>query len=76
MRPKFAAVSGGAAFQTAPPDIKVGARITKTEYQYTLEDADLAELNGWAPKVLARLQSLPMLRDVATDQQAAARHSP
>jgi hydrophobe/amphiphile efflux-1 (HAE1) family protein len=71
MRPKFAAVSGGAAFLTAPPDIKVGARITKTEYQYTLEDADLAELNGWAPKVLARLQSLPMLRDVATDQQSS-----
>jgi hydrophobe/amphiphile efflux-1 (HAE1) family protein len=70
MRPKFTAVTGGAAFLTAPPDIKVGGRITKTEFQYTLEDADLSELDLWAPKVLAKLQSLPMLRDVATDQQS------
>ena len=71
VRPKFDAVAGGAAFLTAPPDIKVGARISKTEFQYTLEDADLTELNSWAPKVLAKLQSLPMLRDVATDQQSS-----
>jgi hydrophobe/amphiphile efflux-1 (HAE1) family protein len=70
MRPKFAAVTGGAAFLSAPPDIKVGGRITKTEFQYTLQDADLRELDDWAPKVLAKLQSLPMLRDVATDQQS------
>ncbi len=70
MRPKLAAVMGGSAFLAAPPDIKVGGRITKTEFQYTLQDANLTELDTWAPKVLAKLRALPMLRDVATDQQS------
>ena len=47
------------------------ARLSRTQYQYTLQDADLGELYDWAPKVLAKLRSLPMLRDVATDQQIA-----
>ena len=45
------------------------ARLAKTEYQYTLQDANLAELYRWAPKILGKLQSLPMLRDVTSDQQ-------
>jgi hydrophobe/amphiphile efflux-1 (HAE1) family protein len=69
LRPKFAAVSGGAAFLQAAQDIRVGGRLTKTEFQYTLQDADFDELFSWGPKVLARLQTLPMLRDVTTDQQ-------
>ncbi|MDR3529881.1 MAG: multidrug efflux RND transporter permease subunit [Rhodopila sp.] len=69
VRPKFAAVSGGAAFLQAAQDIRVGGRLTKTEFQYTLQDADLAELFSWSPKVLQKLQSLPMLRDVTSDQQ-------
>lgn len=69
LRPKFAAVSGGAAFLQAAQDIRVGGRLTKTEFQYTLQDADFNELFSWAPKVLAKLQSLPMLRDVTSDQQ-------
>ena len=68
-RPKFAAVMGGKAFLQAVPDIKLGGRLSKTEFQYTLQDADLDELFSWAPKVLAKLETLPMLRDVATDQQ-------
>jgi multidrug efflux pump subunit AcrB len=51
------------------PDVRVGAKISKTEYQYTLQDADLDELFAWAPKILVKLQGLPMLRDVTTDQQ-------
>ncbi|WP_428538274.1 multidrug efflux RND transporter permease subunit [Rhodopila sp.] len=69
LRPKFAAVSGGAAFLQAAQDIRVGGRLTKTEFQYTLQDADFDELFNWSPKVLAKLQSLPMLRDVTSDQQ-------
>jgi hydrophobe/amphiphile efflux-1 (HAE1) family protein len=69
LRPKFAAVSGGAAFLQAAQDIRVGGRLTKTEFQYTLQDADFDELFSWGPKVLAKLQSLPMLRDVTSDQQ-------
>ncbi|WP_428487592.1 multidrug efflux RND transporter permease subunit [Rhodopila sp.] len=68
-RPKFNAVMGGRAFLQAIPDIKLGGRISKTEYQYTLQDASLNELFEWAPKVLGKLQTLPMLRDVTSDQQ-------
>ena len=45
--------------------------VARPQYQYTLQDADLDELNHWAPKVLDKLQALPMLRDVTTDQQIA-----
>jgi hydrophobe/amphiphile efflux-1 (HAE1) family protein len=69
LRPKFNAVSGGAAFLQAAQDIRVGGRLTKTEFQYTLQDADFDELFKWAPKVLAKLQTLPMLRDATSDQQ-------
>ena len=69
LRPKFAAVAGGAAFLQAAQDIRVGGRLTKTEFQYTLQDADFDELFQWSPKVLAKLQTLPMLRDVTSDQQ-------
>jgi hydrophobe/amphiphile efflux-1 (HAE1) family protein len=69
LRPKFNAVAGGAAFLQAAQDIRVGGRLTKTEFQYTLQDADFDELFAWSPKVLAKLQTLPMLRDVTSDQQ-------
>ena len=49
----------------------VGARAALTQFQYTLQDANYDELNVWAPKILAKLQSLPELRDVGTDQQAS-----
>ena len=71
IRPKLQKVMGGALYLNAAQDIRVGGRITKTEFQYTLQDADLSELYQWAPKILDKLKSLPMLRDVATDQQVA-----
>ena len=45
--------------------------LLRTQFQYTLQDANLDELNAWAPKILDKLQALPELRDVATDQQNA-----
>jgi hydrophobe/amphiphile efflux-1 (HAE1) family protein len=69
LRPKIAKVQGGNLFLQPIPDVRVGARLAKTEYQYTLQDADLAELYEWGPKILGKLQSLPMLRDVTSDQQ-------
>jgi hydrophobe/amphiphile efflux-1 (HAE1) family protein len=71
VRPKLQKVQGGALFLQAAQDIRVGGRLSKTEFQYTLQDADLKELYQWSPKILEKLQSLPMLRDVATDQQVA-----
>ncbi len=69
IRPKLQEVEGGQLFMQASQDIRVGGRLSKTEYQYTLQDADLNQLFEWAPRVLDRLRKLPMLRDVATDQQ-------
>jgi hydrophobe/amphiphile efflux-1 (HAE1) family protein len=69
LRPKLAKVVGGKMFMQAAQDVRVGARLSKTEYQYTLEDPNLDELYQWAPKVLEQLKGLPELRDVTTDQQ-------
>src|SRR3974390_2022386 len=48
---------------------RLGGRPTRTQFELTLQDANLDELNEWAPKILARMKELPQLRDVATDQQ-------
>jgi HAE1 family hydrophobic/amphiphilic exporter-1 len=69
LRPKLAQVKGAALFLQAAQDLSVGGRPTRTQYQYTLQDPDLGELNNWAPKLLEEMKKLPMLRDVATDQQ-------
>ena len=69
LRRQFAKVNGATAFLQANQDLNVGGRQTRTQYQYTLTDSDLGELNSWAPRLLARFQELPQLRDVASDQQ-------
>jgi hydrophobe/amphiphile efflux-1 (HAE1) family protein len=69
LQPKLDKLEGVKLFLQARQDIQVGGRLTKTLYQYTLQDADGAELYRLAPKVLAKLQQVPQLRDVATDQQ-------
>uniref|UniRef100_E6VML3 Acriflavin resistance protein n=1 Tax=Rhodopseudomonas palustris (strain DX-1) TaxID=652103 RepID=E6VML3_RHOPX len=69
LRPKLEKVEGARLFMQAAQDVRLGGRPTRTQFEYTLQDANLAELNEWAPKVLAKMQGLPQLRDVATDQQ-------
>jgi hydrophobe/amphiphile efflux-1 (HAE1) family protein len=69
LRPQLAKVQGAALFLQVAQDINVGGRPARTQYQYTLQDANLDELDQWAPKLLAKLKTLPELRDVATDQQ-------
>ena len=71
LRSKLAEVKGLRTYLQAAQDVTVGARFAKTQFQYTLQDANLDQLNAWAPKVLDKLKSLPELRDVATDQQDA-----
>src|SRR3984885_3070762 len=71
LRPQLAQVPGATLFLQASQDINVGGRTSRTQYQYTLQDSDLDELNAWAPRLLARMQKLPELRDVATDQQTS-----
>jgi hydrophobic/amphiphilic exporter-1 (mainly G- bacteria), HAE1 family len=72
LRGEVAHVPGATLFLQAAQDLNVGGRLARTQYQYTLQDADLDELNDWAPRLLAQLQKLPMLRDVASDQQASS----
>jgi HAE1 family hydrophobic/amphiphilic exporter-1 len=69
LRPKLAKVEGANLYMQAAQDVRLGGRPTRTQFEFTLQDANLAELNEWAPKILAKMQTLPELRDVATDQQ-------
>jgi hydrophobe/amphiphile efflux-1 (HAE1) family protein len=64
-------VPGIALHLQAVQDLRMGGRFTRTQYQYTLQDADLDELNRWAPRVLDALRKVTELRDVASDQQTA-----
>ena len=70
LRPKLARVEGGQLFLQAGQDIRVGGRASKTQYQYTLQDADIGEMYDWAPRVVAAMKKLSELRDVTTDQQS------
>jgi multidrug efflux pump subunit AcrB len=72
LRPQLERVQGVRLFLQANQDLNVGGRIGRTQYQYTLQDPNLAELNEWAPKILAKLRTLPQLQDVASDQQTQA----
>ena len=72
LRPKVAKVQGVALFMQTPQDLNLGGRISRTQYQYTLQDASLEELNTWAPRMLDKLRSLPELQDAASDQQTSA----
>ncbi len=69
LRTQLAKIPGLRVYLQAAQDVTVGARAARTQFQYTLQDANLDELNAWAPKILDRLRALPELRDVATDQQ-------
>jgi HAE1 family hydrophobic/amphiphilic exporter-1 len=69
LRPKLAEVEGARLYMQASQDVRLGGRATRTQFEFTLQDANLTELNNWAPKILAGMKELPELRDVATDQQ-------
>jgi hydrophobe/amphiphile efflux-1 (HAE1) family protein len=69
LRPQLAKLDGVQLFLQSVQDIRMGGRMSRTQYQYTMTSADLATLNTWAPKVLERLKKLPQLKDVASDQQ-------
>jgi hydrophobe/amphiphile efflux-1 (HAE1) family protein len=74
LRKKVAAVQGAKFFMQVPQNITVGGRLSRTQYQYTLTDTDLNELNHWAPILQTEMKKLPELQDVASDQQIAAAH--
>jgi multidrug efflux pump len=69
----LAQVAGVHLYMQPVQDITVDDRVSRTQYQYTLEDPDIEELNAWTDKFVTELKKLPELEDVATDQQTGAR---
>ena len=69
LRTALADVAGITLYLQPVQDLTVEDRVSRTQFQYGLEDADEKELRTWAPRLLARLREQPMLRDVASDQQ-------
>jgi multidrug efflux pump subunit AcrB len=59
LRPKLAGVEGANTYLQAAQDISVGGRLSRTMYQYTLQDPNLDELNSWAPRVLQKPKNAP-----------------
>jgi hydrophobe/amphiphile efflux-1 (HAE1) family protein len=66
---KLQSVGGIRLFMQPAQDVRVGGRLSRTLYQYTLQDANSDELNQWAPKILAKARALPQLSDVTSDQE-------
>ncbi|AWV24561.1 Acriflavin resistance plasma membrane protein [Roseomonas mucosa] len=69
LQPRLNAVPGGIAYPVAVQDIQIGARLSTTQYQYTMTDSDAQRLGLWAPRVVDRFRRIPGLRDVASDQR-------
>ena len=69
LQPELAAIPGITLFMQPVQDLSVEDRVSRTQFQYTLEDASADELNTIAPQMLERLKQLPELRDIASDQQ-------
>jgi multidrug efflux pump len=68
LQPELAKVSGITLYLQPVQDLTVEDRVSRTQYQYSLEDVNPKELAFWVPKFVAKLKTLPELRDVATDQ--------
>ena len=69
IQPQLTQVEGITLFMQPVQDLTVEDRVSRTQYQYSIEDADGNELGQWAPRLVEKLKSLSQLRDVATDQQ-------
>ena len=72
LQPEVAQVEGIALYMQPVQDITVEDRVSRTQYQYSIEDADAQELSQWAPRIEAKLKEQPQLRDIASDQQDQA----
>ncbi len=70
LQPQFAALDGMTIYLQPVQDLTVDSRVSRTQYQYTIEDPDPDELASWTPKLVDKMRQLPELRDVASDAQA------
>ena len=71
LKPRLDEVDGMEVFLQSVQDLQIDSRVSRTQYQYTLEDADPAELATWAPKLVAELRRVHVLKDVASDQETS-----
>ncbi len=69
LRAATAGVQGISVFMQAAQDVQIDSRVSRTQYQFTLQDADRAELAEWSDKLMTKLRAQPALADVASDQQ-------
>ena len=69
LRNRLTSIPGAVTSLQTQQDFQIGARGAAAQYQYTLSDENLGELNSWAPRLLERMMAMPQLRDVSTDQQ-------
>jgi multidrug efflux pump len=69
LRRKLSRIDGATLFLQSVQDVRIGGRISSSQYQYTLQSDDLKTLQDWAPRVYAKLRTLPGLTDVNSDQQ-------
>ncbi len=69
LRGKLARIPGATLYMMAGQDIRVGGRGSNSQYQFTLQADNLQDLNEWAPKLLAKLKTLPLVLDANSDQQ-------
>jgi HAE1 family hydrophobic/amphiphilic exporter-1 len=69
LRPQFAKVPGIRAFMQVPPPIRLGGSPSRSQYQYTLQDSDTAELYEYAPILEQKIRALPEVQDVTSDMQ-------
>jgi multidrug efflux pump len=68
LQPDLEKVEGITLYMQPVQDLTVEDRVSRTQFQYSIEDADAQELTQWTPKLVAKLRTLPQLQDVATDQ--------
>jgi multidrug efflux pump len=71
LQPNLAKIDGITLYMQPVQDLTVEDRVSRTQYQYTLEDPDQNELNYWTAKLMAKLKQMPELHDLATDQQTS-----
>ncbi len=69
LRRKLAVIPGATLYLQSAQDLTIGGRPSAAQFQYTLQDQNLQQLNNWAPRLLAKLRTMPQLRDVNSDQQ-------
>jgi HAE1 family hydrophobic/amphiphilic exporter-1 len=69
LRPRLAKLPGIRVFLQVPPPIRLGGTLTKSQYQYTLQDSDTAELYKYAPILEQKVRALPQVQDVTSDMQ-------